>query len=151
MDSLNVNVTNNLLKTENKDWLKDKSNKNLFSDNNRFVDMVVILNDDTYADYFDEEGNLKESVVENTVFMTGNLTNKDLFIDMGNLSFIGLDDSIQSDLTITLGDDEDNYSNIAVSNLNIINNNKITAIKVMNNASDVLIDNNLIFINTTTS
>lgn len=112
---------------------------------------MVILNDDTYADYSDEESNLKESVVENTVFMTGNLTNKDLFIDMDNLSFIGLDDSIQSDLTITLGDDEDNYSNIAVSNLNIINNNKITAIKVMNNVSDVLIDNNLIFINTTTS
>ena len=136
------NVTDvDLISQSSNDVISVDSNIDIKQANESSTQEEIHINDANYADYFDEDGKMNSNISDGSILYIGDVTNKTFIVDkVVTISPDNTSNIIDSKFSFVDGSD------MSLINGLTFNNADIGAITV-NNASDILISNNIININ----
>ena len=133
------NVTDvDLISQSSNDVISVDSNIDIKQANESSTQEEIHINDANYADYFDEDGKMNSNISDGSILYIGDVTNKTFIVDkVVTISPDNTSNIIDSKFSFVDGSD------MSLINGLTSNNADIGAITV-NNASDILISNNII-------
>ena len=136
------NVTDvDLISQSSNDVISVDSNIDIKQANESSTQEEIHINDANYADYFGEDGKMNSNISDGSILYIGDVTNKTFIVDkVVTISPDNTSNIIDSKFSFVDGSD------MSLINGLTFNNADIGAITV-NNASDILISNNIININ----
>ena len=136
------NVTDvDLISQSSNDVISVDSNIDIKQANESSTQEEIHINDANYADYFDEDGKMNSNISDGSILYIGDVTNKTFIVDkVVTISPDNTSNIIDSKFSFVDGSD------MSLINGLTFNNADIGAITV-NNASGILISNNIININ----
>ena len=135
-----VVVKDNKVKTNvTAEFLNSETYRQWVTFENNTASQLIIIDDDTYEDYFNEDGTAKSTLpAEGFTLMIGNLNGKNMILSGSDFEIVPFDESSKiTNCEITLSE----VSSVTISGLTIENTNK-NGIHILEGCTDVTIADN---------